>query len=103
MPKKIDYVAGDSFDITGLEVTGVYENNVYVVVTGACNIIVNEPLTAQDTSVLISYEGFEAKIGIKVYDEAHTCWRTMFTIDGYTNTERTFINNCIILAFIIIL
>ena len=30
------------------------------------------------------------KIGVKVYDEAHTSWQSIFCIDGYTNTARTF-------------
>lgn len=72
MPKKLDYNDGDEIDISGLEVTATYDNNVYAIVTGNCNIIVDNPLTVYTNLVTVSYLGFEATYPINVYSKPLT-------------------------------
>ena len=69
MPKKIDYMVGESLNIDGLEVKAIFDNDVTAVVTSACTLTVNNPLTANDTSIKVSYEGFETNFNINVYSE----------------------------------
>lgn len=66
-PSRIDYNEGDILNISGLEVTAKYENNVSVDVTNACTVIVNSPLTLSDTAVIVQYEGMSATFGINIY------------------------------------
>ena len=69
-PLKVDYSEGDSLDMTGLEVTATYDNGVVGIVTGACEIVVDDPLTSYTKEVVVRYESFEASYQINVYTEA---------------------------------
>ena len=69
MPKKLDYIVGDSLNTEGLEVKAIYDNDVTGIVTEACTLIINDPLSVNDTIVKINYEGFETYFNIKVYAE----------------------------------
>lgn len=71
MPKKLDYNEGDSIDLTGLEVTAIYDNNVNGIVTSACTVTVNDPLTVYDKTVVVSYQEFETSFEIKVYGKSY--------------------------------
>lgn len=67
LPKRVDYSEGDSLDMTGLEVTATYDNGVVGIVTGACEIVVDDPLTSNTKSVIVKYQEFEASFLINVY------------------------------------
>ena len=66
-PIIVDYNEGDSIDIKGMKVIGIFENNVYVDVTSACEIVVDDPLTVYTNTVIVRYGGFELTYSIKVY------------------------------------
>lgn len=70
-PNKVAYNVGDSIDLTGVEVTAVFDNDVRAVVTGACEFAVNTPLTVYDTTVTVSYEGFTTTFSISVYGKTY--------------------------------
>lgn len=66
-PTKTDYIEGESIVLDGLEVTATYDNDVRGIVTGACEIVVNDPLTVTDTTVTVNYEGFTTTFPISIY------------------------------------
>ncbi len=70
-PNKVAYNIGDTIDLTGVEVTAVFDNDVRAVVTGACEFAVNTPLTVYDTTVTVSYEGFTTTFSISVYGKTY--------------------------------
>lgn len=55
-------------------------------------IAMNQTLTSliKKNPKLLTNFFTKIKVGIKVYDEAHVCWRAIFNIDAYTNTEKTY-------------
>ncbi len=64
-PTKTTYLAGDTFDPTGMVVALVYNDGSSEDIT-EYTIDKTAPLTADDTTVTISYETFTTTVGIKV-------------------------------------
>lgn len=69
LPNKIDYNAGESINLEGLEVTSQYDNGVTGIVTDACTIEVETPLVKEETKVLVTYEGFSTSFIVNVYSQ----------------------------------
>lgn len=85
LPKKLYYREGESIDITGLEVTATYDNDVSAIVTGACEVVVEDPLTSYTTSVTVRYEEMETTFSIKVFSEPEeipASAQYLFHLDG---------------------
>ena len=62
-PDKTEYVEGESFDPTGMEVTAYYDNGESIVLENdKYEIIVSDPLTMEDTEVKVKYEEKEATL-----------------------------------------
>ena len=66
-PDKTEYKIGQSFDKTGMVVNAIYTDGTSEEVT-SYTCIANNPLTLDDTSVTIKYQGFEATLAITVTD-----------------------------------
>ena len=65
-PDKKDYLAGEHFDKTGMEVTAFYNDGAEENVTAGC-IITPDPLTEGLTEAMVSYGGQTVKVtGLKV-------------------------------------
>ena len=69
LPNKIDYNAGETINLDGLEVTSQYDNGVTGIVTDACTIEVETPLVKEKTKVLVTYEGFSTSFTVNVYSQ----------------------------------
>ena len=85
-PDKLEYIEGESFDPTGLEVTATYTDDSYEDVTD--NVVwTPNPLTEGTTFVTGTYAGFSIKIyGITVAHDDSSATRE---IDFTTNTQIT--------------
>lgn len=68
MPTKTNYVVGETFDPTGMKITARWTDNTKSTVSDY-TIDKTGPLTKEDTTVTISYEGFTTTINITVEDE----------------------------------
>lgn len=69
LPVKVDYDEGDTIDIKGMRVIAEFDNDVYIDVTSACEIVVDNPLTVYTDTVTVRYEGLELNYSITVYSE----------------------------------
>lgn len=69
LPNKIDYNAGESINLEGLEVTSQYDNGVTGIVTDACTIEVETPLVKEETKAIVTYEGFSTSFTVSVYSQ----------------------------------
>lgn len=68
-PTKTSYNAGESFDVTGMVVTGYYDDSSTRDITALCTITPSRALTADDTEVTVSYGGFTDTCEITVSGE----------------------------------
>lgn len=85
MPDKTDYVAGETFDDTGMVVTATYKDGATKVVTDY-TVDKTTRLKIADKKAVVSYNGFTAEVNITVsqavvasieVDESATYSRTM--------------------------
>ena len=84
-PLKVDYLEGESIDITGLEVTATYDNGVTGIVTGACEIAVDDPLIVGTIIVTVKYQEMEPTFNITVYgkqEEIPASTEYLFHLNG---------------------
>ena len=68
MPTKTNYVVGETFDPTGMKITARWTDDTKTTVSDY-TIDKTGPLTKEDTTITISYEGFSTTINITVEDE----------------------------------
>lgn len=67
-PTKTKYVVGETFDPAGMKIVAVYNDNTKKVVTNY-TYDKKDPLTLEDTTVTISYEGYKTTIEIVVSED----------------------------------
>ena len=68
-PTKTTYVVGETFDPTGMKITGRRNDNTKVAITDY-TYDKTEPLTLADTTVTITYEGLTTTLNITVVEES---------------------------------
>ena len=66
-PDKTEYKIGQSFDKTGMVVNAIYTDGTSEEIT-SYSVVANNPLTLDDTSVTIKYQGYEVTLPITVTD-----------------------------------
>ncbi|MBP5270332.1 MAG: bacterial Ig-like domain-containing protein [Clostridia bacterium] len=68
-PDKTEYLAGETFDITGLAVIVTYDDGTHQqnLTSGELTVIDDGPLTADDYSVTVSWNGLETGVDVKVF------------------------------------
>lgn len=85
-PSKVTYIVGDEFDPTGMVVSKVMEDDSKEAITDY-EIDKTGSLTAKDTKVTITYEGFTATVDITV--ELPSLVDVEFAVDEGTTYQRT--------------